>query len=211
MQRASAYSSGPVDRDDSKELRCRRGSPRQSRCWVVWISMTLAGTAFADEECSAWFPDSIFVQAGIAETARSVALGTSWAPFWEHPVVGGRAWVFWEASVGRWKGESDLIHQQVQWATQIGLTPVMRWQPSVNVHWFVEAGIGLNVVAPLYRRRSKRFSTAFNFGDHVGAGWRFGDAGQHEVAFRIQHFSNADIKLPNPGENFRQLRYTWGF
>jgi hypothetical protein len=35
------------------------------------------------------------------------------------------------------------------------------------------------------------------------------NASQHEVALRVRHFYNAGIKLPNPGENFRQLRYTY--
>ena len=67
---------------------------------------------------------------------------------------------------------------------------------------------GVNVLAPLYRSRDKRFSTAFNFGDHVGIGVQLGDDHGQELSLRLQHFSNAGIKDPNPGENFVQLRYT---
>jgi hypothetical protein len=31
---------------------------------------------------------------------------------------------------------------------------------------------------------------------------------QRELVLRVEHFSNAGIKHPNPGENYVQLRYT---
>jgi len=172
--------------------------------------LAAAGPASAADERSAWAPGKVFVQAGMAEAARSTVVGLGWTPFWDHAFAGGRAQVSLEASFGRWVGERDASHPRTQWIGQAGITPVLRWQPADPDHrWFLEAGIGANVVSPSYRRHSKRFSTAFNFGDHIGAGWRFGDHGEHELAFRLQHFSNAGIKLPNPGENFRQVRYTY--
>jgi lipid A 3-O-deacylase len=95
------------------------------------------------------------------------------------------------------------------WVTQAGVTPVVRWHPpSWGGDWYVEGGIGANLLLPIYRSRDKRFSTAFNFGDHIAIGRRFGPSRQHEMALRIQHFSNAGIKDPNPGEDFVQLRYS---
>lgn len=172
--------------------------------------MALAGPATAEEDRSPWLPDRVFVQTGMAEAARSTVVGANWTPFLERSLIGGQANVFWEASFGRWHGEADGIHPRAQWVTQVGLTPVLRWRPDVGGdRWFAEAGIGANVISPAYRRHSKQFSTAFNFGDHIAVGWRFGDSNQHEIAFRLQHFSNCGIRLPNPGENFRQLRFTW--
>ena len=40
-------------------------------------------------------------------------------------------------------------------------------------------------------------------------GWTLGDRKDQEIALRVQHFSNAGIKHPNPGEYFVQLRYSW--
>jgi hypothetical protein len=82
-----------------------------------------------------------------------------------------------------------------------------RWGPG----WFLEGGIGANLLLPVYQTADKRFSTTFNFGDHLGIGRRFGREFAHEWALRIQHFSNAGIKHPNPGENFLQLRYSKHF
>ena len=85
----------------------------------------------------------------------------------------------------------------------------LRWRPNErNGGWFIEGGIGLNIISPKYNTRTKEFSTTFNFGDHLALGKRFGHQGQHELSLRIQHFSNARIERPNPGENFLLFRYT---
>jgi lipid A 3-O-deacylase len=94
---------------------------------------------------------------------------------------------------------------------QVGLTPVLRLRPAgAAADWFAEIGVGVNYILPLYRSGLKRFSTEFNFGDHVGIGRDF-KRHQHEVALRAEHFSNAGIAHPNPGENFAQLRYSYRF
>lgn len=182
------------------------------RLALLPLLLMLTSCAGASESRPNWLPDKAFLQTGIAKSARSMLVGTSWAPFWNHAVANGQVEVHWEAAFGRWAGDREANRYQTRWTTQVGLTPVLRWQAvDDGPHWFIEAGIGANIVTPIYRRDSKSFSTAFNFGDHVGIGWRFGASDRHELALRIQHFSNAGIKLPNPGENFRQLRYTCSF
>jgi lipid A 3-O-deacylase len=158
---------------------------------------------------SALAPQQVFAQAGFAREARAAVIGLTWSSPWQRPIAGGVASLYWEASFGRWASDAGTAQSSSAWVTQIGLTPVLRWQPGVeDQRWFLEAGIGANVLLPVYRSRDKRFSTAFNFGDHVAVGLRFGEGAQHELALRLQHFSNAGIKHPNPGENFVQLRYS---
>jgi hypothetical protein len=41
----------------------------------------------------------------------------------------------------------------------------------------------------------------------MAVGRMFGAERQHELVLRLEHFSNAGIDHPNPGENFVQLRY----
>ena len=77
--------------------------------------------------------------------------------------------------------------------------------------WFIEAGIGITVMDRLYRSQTKKFSTTFNFVDVAGIGRSFGADRRQELSLRLVHISNADIKSPNPGENFVQLRYAWMF
>lgn len=156
----------------------------------------------------AWMPDKMFAQIGAADDARMAVVGATW----EVPVLRGFAWGngsgYVEASFGRWVSDVNDGSRASAWVTQVGITPVLRWYPFASSQWFAEGGIGVNVLAPVYRSSDKRFSTVFNFGDHVGIGLQFGVERRHELALRLQHFSNAGLKEPNPGENFVQLRYT---
>ena len=113
------------------------------------------------------------------------------------------------ATLGIGRGMALLLSGGTE---HIGMTPVVRLQPrSQFADWFVEAGVGANMILPMYRSADKRFSTEFNFGEHLGIGREFGMYNQHEIALRVQHFSNGGLKEPNPGENFLQVRYVSRF
>ena len=58
---------------------------------------------------------------------------------------------------------------------------------------------------------TKRFTTTFNFVDVIGVGRSFGPSRTQELGLRLQHVSNAGIRVPNPGQNFVQLRYAASF
>ena len=152
-----------------------------------------------------WRPTAVFFQYGAAEDAQMAVVGLTWDWSWRREVLGGTIGGYWEASFGRWN--ADNAPGAHGWFTQIGLTPVVRYALGDERRWFVEAGIGANLLLPVYQTEQKRFSTTFNFGDHLAVGRRFGAQGEHIVALRFQHFSNASIRKPNPGENFVQLRY----
>ena len=162
-------------------------------------------------EAGTWRPDGVFVQVGVAEDAHTLAAGATWDRRWHRSLGSGRLSLYWELSVGRWRGERDG-RRGTAWVTQLGVTPVLRWERRpYGRGWFVEGGIGGNLLLPLYRSRDKVFSTRFNFGDHLGVGRRFGTDGRFELALRVQHFSNGGIRHPNPGEDFVQLRAAWRY
>jgi len=95
---------------------------------------------------------------------------------------------------------------------QIGVVPMLRYRFSDGASpWFLEGGIGATVMNHLYRTPEHRFSTAFQFTEALAVGRSFGERGQHEISLRIQHFSNAGIREPNPGENFYKVRYAYRF
>lgn len=149
-------------------------------------------------------PSGVFMQAGRASETTTLTLGLQWdwARSWH---IGERAKVsgYNEISLGHWRADDGGGSAVV---TQIGFTPTFRyWPTGVTAGWFGEAGIGVNVLTPIYRTAEKRFSTAFNFGDHLAVGYRPSVQGW-EWSLRVQHFSNAGIDHPNPGENFVQLR-----
>ena len=104
----------------------------------------------------------------------------------------GRLPGYWELSAAAWDNAAES-------AFDLGLTPVFRFQRGA---FHAEAAIGFHLVQTRISP-SRRFSTAFQFGDHVGVGYRSG----HWVwGARFQHLSNGGIRRPNPGINFLLLR-----
>ena len=157
-------------------------------------------------------PAGVFTQAGFGESSTDAyVVGAIWDWRWHHDYSFGRVTGYFDASFGRWSTNADGIKGSA-WATQVGVTPVLRLQPaSWAPAWFVEVGVGANFILPIYRNDEKRFSTEFNFGDHAGVGYQFGKARHQELMMRVQHFSNGGIKHPNPGENFLQVRYSYRY
>ena len=191
-------------------------SPRAKRCLrvaaaalgVAWLPHAIA----AEAARPGWVPRSLFAQAGVTDHAHQAVVGATWPWSWRREFAGGTLTGYYEASFGRWNSELDDHTHASAWVTQLGWTPVLRWQSAPTPqHWFAEAGIGVNALLPIYRNGDRRFSTTLNFGDHVSAGLRFGDEGRHELQLRLEHFSNAGIKKPNPGEGFVQLRYAYAY
>jgi len=155
-------------------------------------------------------PASFYLQAGVADRTEAYVLGATWDWTRNAEYRWGRASGYWESSIGQWRTDKPAGGRSTALVTQIGLTPVLRLSPSAwRRGWFAELGIGANVLFPVYRNDEKAFSTAFNFGDHIAVGRRFGQELRQETSIRFQHFSNAGIKHPNPGENFIQLRYAY--
>lgn len=112
--------------------------------------------------------------------------------------------------LGQWRTrDRDGNHRN---DTQLGAIATLRYRfDQGNSPWFAEAGLGATVLDHLYHSRERDFSTAFQFTEAAGIGRSFGSHGEHELSLRVQHFSNADIKRPNPGENFIRLRYVHRF
>ena len=155
-------------------------------------------------------PSGGFAQFGDAGHTQSLVVGLTWE--WQrHWRLGsGRLSGYWEASIGRWI--TDLDGDGNAWVTQLGITPVFRYRPDGGRSpWFFEGAIGIDLLAPIFRTNDERFSTRWNFGDHLALGRSFGRDGRQEIALRLEHFSNGGIREPNPGANFVQLRYSSRF
>jgi hypothetical protein len=186
-----------------------------ARCLAVVAIVTLgSGTRSLPAQgiISDLMPSTTFVQAGIGDqSTRAYIVGATWDWSWRQHYGFGTLSGYFDADFGRWTTDRNGVVGYA-WMTQVGLTPVLRLRPARSwSDWFAEIGVGANYILPLYRSGSKRFSTEFNFGDHVAVGRDFGSRGQHELAVRAEHFSNAGIAHPNPGENFAQLRYSYRF
>ena len=121
--------------------------------------------------------------------------------------VGG----FWDLSLGYWSNNSVAkTHKSI---LDIGFTPVFRIQQTTlsTVSPYVELGVGFHFLSATSISPQRQFGTSFQFGDHVGAGLRFGDKGRYDLGYRYQHLSNAGLKGPNQGINFHELRLQYHF
>jgi len=173
------------------------------------VSCPWASAAAGAEELRGLIPDAVFTQIGIADEVTMGTVGVTWNL--KEDLNHARWGVYLETSLSRWqsRGGHPSSHGAL---TQIALIPVVRYRFSEGSSpWFVEGGIGATATSSIYRSNETRFSTSFNFGDHLGAGYSFGSERTNEVALRAEHFSNGGIKKPNPGKNFMELRYTHQF
>ena len=176
------------------------------RTYLYWLAAifvhALSLCAGAEAQASGVAPSNLFVQAGFGDQDTSAYLaGLTWTVPLYYDFGGGWIGAYVD---GRW--QTERREESAAWPTQISATPTLRLYPSRAAPWFAEIGIGANYIVPLFRSGHKRFSTEFNFGDHAAIGRTFG---RSEVSLRIEHFSNAGIAHPNPGENFLQLRYAY--
>lgn len=157
-------------------------------------------------------PDTVFLaQAGAAKHGTySLTLGLGWPWSWRRQWAGTEVTGSTEAFISHWR--FDGIGGGQRSLTQVGLLPLLRLRFSEGRSpWFVEGGIGVTWMDRMYRIPERQFSTRGNFIDVLGVGRNFGVDGRHELGLRIAHISNANIKRPNPGEDFIQLRYAVKF
>lgn len=157
----------------------------------------------AAQERSAALPTHYFLQLGYHRHTQTVTNGVQWSLGDVPGLRAGRWSLLAEASFGAWSSQ-QVGPSGRAYSIQLGATPKVRYRFERWPGLFAEAGIGVNVIAPVYRSVDKYFSTAFNFGDHAGIGFRPAD-GAYEWVLRFQHFSNGGFHKPNPGENFVQL------
>ena len=114
-----------------------------------------------------------------------------------------------EFSAGYWH-TNDLQGGKHSSLGDFGLTPVFRLQRNTLDGPYAEMGLGVHGLTHT-SIGGKRMSTAFQFGSHIGLGYRFGAKQAFDLSYRFQHLSNAGIKHPNSGINFNQLRLQYGF
>ncbi|MBC7716433.1 MAG: acyloxyacyl hydrolase [Pseudorhodobacter sp.] len=183
---------------------------KRSRAHLATLFCTLSSFgACASAELSFHAPDAAFAQLGAADNTYGATVGVNWNWGREFRVGSAHITGYWEASASQWSYPVADVRRTAG-LVQLGLIPVFRWSPSEGASpWFAEAGIGATLTTVAYQTDRKRFSTRFNFGDHLAVGRSFGASRAHELSLRLEHFSNGGLKQPNPGENFVQIRYLY--
>ena len=156
--------------------------------------------------------DGMSVEFGNGDATDMARVGAFWN--WDKQWFAEGDWLvtgFWEASFGTWRGHSAAGNNQT--VKDVGITPVFRLQQKNPGGFapYAEAAIGFHLITPTFINADRKFSTAFQFGDHVGFGMRFGERQQFDLGYRFQHLSNGSIKKPNQGINFNQVRFAYSF
>jgi len=116
----------------------------------------------------------------------------------ENALHGWRLAGYWEFSFSIWDNAAEST-------ADAAATPVFRWERDSI---YLEGAVGFHLVTSQISAQ-RTFSSAFQFGSHVGAGRRFGPARRYDLGVRVQHISNGGLREPNPGINFVSVRFQY--
>jgi opacity protein-like surface antigen len=174
------------------------------------LAASLAAAAALGAAQPADAVDSVSLEVGSGDKTNMARIGAQWK--WQSRWFDTGSWHlggYWDLQLGYWRGDNSAGGNVS--LVDAGLTPTFRVQGSAPTGPYLEAAIGFHYLTSKRIHANKRFGTNFNFGDHVGAGVRFGERGRYDLGVRLQHLSNGGIKQPNPGINFAQLRFQYHF
>lgn len=156
--------------------------------------------------CYAIDLDGISAEVGDGHQVRMLRVGlqSNWDRRWfqsNGTHIGG----YWDAALAQWRGLAyHNVRGQHQNIMIVGLTPVFRFEADDGKGWYIEGGVGANLLSKLYDNDDDYLSTAFQFNDHVGIGYVL--AKGWDIGLKFEHFSNGGIKKPNSGVNFMLIR-----
>ncbi len=155
---------------------------------------------------------SVAVSVGHGERTNVFAIAAAWDG--ASPLIERESWRIMPHVEFELKDFEGLRSGQTGYprVVALGVTPAARIEwPGETFMPFAELGVGINLLSHTKLLQDPDFSTAFQFGEFLGFGVRFGARAAWEIGARIQHMSNGDIKLPNDGLNFGTLRVAYRF
>jgi lipid A 3-O-deacylase len=135
-------------------------------------------------------------------------IGVHWEspPTWTSTWLGRSVDLSHEIGVAQWSYTGPNHPGQTRSLTQASAIPIFRWWVGESV--FLEGGIGATWVSNT-ALGPRKLSTHFQFGDHVGVGYRMGPSSL--LGWRHSHYSNASIKRPNQGLDIFQITLSSAF
>jgi lipid A 3-O-deacylase len=159
----------------------------------------IAAAAAACIVCSTGYcVDGVGVEVGRGDDRTNllrIVLTNRWHRAPRAPATEWRLAGYWELSAGVWDNREEST-------ADVGFTPVFRIERGTL---YFEAAVGVHLVqAHISAHRS--FSTALQFGDHLGAGIH---SGKYDFGVRVQHISNGGFHSPNPGINFVTVQVSY--
>lgn len=144
-------------------------------------------------------------QYGAIDGHHRATLNYETAPLWHMKLGSTRLELVGELGGSYWWASSALPgFARHMW--QLNAIPMFRWWPTER--FYVEGGVGATAVSET-KFHDKDISSTFQFGDHIGAGFKLAD--NMRIGLRVSHFSNGGMKKPNQGLNQVQLNFAMGF
>ncbi len=173
---------------------------------------SLSNGAFADTVVPWNFIDAASVKRGEGNnvTITGIGLRSKNLKTWNLEKLGVLGLSI-EGRIDDWHGhEADARITQVY---DLCITPVLRLEHPLSngVTPYVEMGLGAHLLSHVHINHERTFSTAYQFGEFVGTGVRFGERKEYEVGVILQHDSNASIKRPNNGLTYGALLLNYHF
>jgi lipid A 3-O-deacylase len=165
---------------------------------VLAVMSAVAVPAFAQTAPASAIDSSAWsLQLGTYDDYNRLTLNYETAPVWQTRFSNGtRITLSGEFGGSYWhtsRGTRNNFYQ-------LSAIPLFRYWPTDRLYF--EAGIGATVFDSTHVG-NKEISTNFQFGDHLGVGYRI--TNDMMIGYRFSHFSNASIKRPNPGLNVNQI------
>lgn len=169
------------------------------------LFMFLSASAALAQSTSPGNNGGIGLNVGMGDKYSRASLSYETAPFYSYRLGGnwGRLDITGEFGVAYWWAHSGGYRANV-W--QFIATPMLRWW--ITDRFYVEGGVGPSIFTHT-QFADKNISTAFQFADQIGLGYQL--TKNSRFGLRYSHFSNANIKTPNPGLDVTQISYTYQF
>ena len=173
-------------------------------------ALGLVGVLLASQHNSTFAVDAAYVWWAGGKKAENVTLGAQWD--WDKRWPSSNGYFvrgYWDASVSHWHGSDRFTLHQSQTLFVAGLTPVFRWQRDSRSGFYWEGGIGVRYITELWDNAARQLSTYFQFGDTIAVGYM--ESSGLDIGLKLEHTSNAGIKMPNSGMNFLGARLNYRF
>lgn len=172
---------------------------------IIYVQRAVAMAALGCAS-SVWADTGgVGLRAGFNSKFQRYELAWTSPSVWTHRFSGnwGRLDLVGELGAAYWHADGARSPSSV-W--QLNAIPLLRW--TLQERYYLEVGSGPTLFSRT-RFADKTLSTAFQFGSHIGAGVMLSHSSS--LGVRLSHFSNADIKKPNPGLDVIQVLYTYRY
>ncbi len=176
----------------------------------VALKLAVVSAAVLGLQSSSYAVDSASLEYGTTSKVKLIRASAQWDwqnKWWQSngTHIGG----YWDLSLADWHESRYNNTNNSREFADIGFTPVFRFQSDDKKGFYGEAGVGVHLFSELYKNDGDKLATAFQFGDHLGAGYVFRNG--LELGVKFQHFSNGGIKKPNGGVNFAVVKASYHF